>query len=67
MRLFIGLDVSLAKTAKCVDSEHEKIVREAEVASEAECIPDRPAPTEDRGNCAVSFDVLHPLGMLRNC
>mgnify|MGYP007101580159 CR=1 FL=1 len=36
MRLFIGLDVSLAKTAKCVDSEHEKIVREAEVASEPE-------------------------------
>ena len=28
MRLFIGLDVSLAKTAICVVSEHGKIVRE---------------------------------------
>jgi transposase len=34
MRLFIGLDVSLAKTAICVLSEHGKIIREAEVASE---------------------------------
>ncbi|MFX0546967.1 IS110 family transposase [Roseovarius sp. S1116L3] len=36
MKLFIGLDVSLAKTAICVVSEHGKIVREAEVASEPE-------------------------------
>ena len=36
MRLFIGLDVSLAKTAICVVSEHGKIVREAEVTSEPE-------------------------------
>lgn len=36
MRLFIGLDVSLAKTAICVVSEHGKIVQEAEVASEPE-------------------------------
>ena len=36
MKLFIGLDVSLAKTAICVVSEHGEIVREAEVASEAE-------------------------------
>ncbi len=36
MRLFIGLDVSLAKTAICVVSAHGKIVREAEVASEPE-------------------------------
>lgn len=34
MRLFIGLDVSLAKTAVCVVSEHGKIVCEAEVVSE---------------------------------
>lgn len=34
MRLFIGLDVSLAKTAICVISEHGKILREAETASE---------------------------------
>ena len=38
MRLFIGLDVSLAKTAICVVSEHGKIVREAEVASEPEAL-----------------------------
>lgn len=36
MRLFIGLDVSLAKTAICVVSEHGKIVKETEVASEPE-------------------------------
>jgi hypothetical protein len=29
MRLFVGLDVSLAKTAICVVSEHGKIVKEA--------------------------------------
>ena len=34
MRLFVGLDVSLAKTAICVISEHGKIVKEAQVASE---------------------------------
>lgn len=36
MKLFIGLDVSLAKIAICVVSDHGKIVREAEVASEPE-------------------------------
>lgn len=36
MRLFVGLDVSLAKTAICVISEHGKVVREAEVASDPE-------------------------------
>lgn len=38
MRLFIGLDVSLAKTAICVVSEHGKIVKEAQVASEPEAL-----------------------------
>lgn len=38
MRLFIGLDVSLAKTAICVVSEHGKIIREAEAASEPEVL-----------------------------
>ncbi len=38
MRLFVGLDVSLAKTAVCVVSEHGKIVKEAQVASEPEAI-----------------------------
>ena len=36
MRLFVGLDVSLAKTAICMISEHGKIVKEAQVASEPE-------------------------------
>jgi len=36
MRLFVGLDVSLAKTAICVISEHGKITKEAQVASEPE-------------------------------
>ncbi len=38
MRLFVGLDVSLAKTAICVISEHGKIMREAEAASEPEVL-----------------------------
>lgn len=38
MRLFVGLDVSLAKTAICVVSEHGKIVNEAQVASEPEVL-----------------------------
>lgn len=38
MRLFIGLDVSLAKTAICVISEHGQIVREAEARSEPEML-----------------------------
>ncbi len=33
---FVGLDVSLARTALCVVSEKSKIVREAQVASEPE-------------------------------
>ena len=36
MRLFVGLDVSLAKSAICVISEHGKIMKEAQVASEPE-------------------------------
>jgi EAL domain-containing protein (putative c-di-GMP-specific phosphodiesterase class I) len=38
MRLFIGLDVSLAKTAIGVISEHGKIIKEAEAASEPEVL-----------------------------
>ena len=38
MRLFIGLAVSLAKTAICVISEHGQIVREAQAASEPEAL-----------------------------
>lgn len=36
MRLFVGLDVSLAKTAICVISEHGKVLKEAQAASEPE-------------------------------
>lgn len=38
MRLFVGLDVSLEKTAICVISEHGKIVKEAQVISEPEAL-----------------------------
>jgi transposase len=38
MRLFIGLDVSLAKTAICVISEHGQVVKEAQAASEPEAL-----------------------------
>ena len=38
MKLFIGLDVSLAKTAVCVVNEHGEIVKETEVASEPEAL-----------------------------
>ncbi len=38
MRVFVGLDVSLAKTAVCVVSEHGKIVKEPQVASEPETL-----------------------------
>lgn len=38
MKLFVGLDVSLAKTAICVISEHGKIIKETEVPSEPEAL-----------------------------
>lgn len=38
MKLFVGLDVSLEKTAICVISEHGKILKEAQVASEPESL-----------------------------
>ena len=38
MRLFVGLDVSLAKIAISAISEHGRIVREAQVASEPEAL-----------------------------
>lgn len=38
MRLFVGLDVSLTKTAICVISEHGKVIKEAEVPSEPEAL-----------------------------
>ncbi|WP_409518423.1 MULTISPECIES: hypothetical protein [unclassified Haematobacter] len=36
MKLFVVLDVSLEMTALCVISEHGKILKEAQVASEPE-------------------------------
>lgn len=38
MKLFVGLDVSLEKTAICVINAHGKIVREAQAASEPEAL-----------------------------
>jgi predicted NBD/HSP70 family sugar kinase len=38
MKLFVGLDVSLEKTAICVISEHGKIVKEPQAASEPEAL-----------------------------
>jgi transposase len=38
MKPFVGLDVSLAKTAVCVVSEHGQIVKEAETESEPEVL-----------------------------
>lgn len=38
MKLFIGLDVSLAKTGVCVVSEHGQIVKEAKTGSEPEAL-----------------------------
>ena len=40
MKLFIGLDVSLAKTAVCVINEHGKIAKEAQVSSNPQAIVD---------------------------
>ncbi len=38
MRLFIGLDVSLEKTAICAVSAHGEIIKEAEAVSEPEAL-----------------------------
>jgi transposase len=38
MRLFVGLDVSLEKTAICMLNEHGKIVKETQIASEPEVL-----------------------------
>lgn len=38
MKLFVGLDVSLAKTAICVISEHGKVQKEAGVASDPDAL-----------------------------
>lgn len=38
MKLFVGMDVSLEKSALCVLSEHGDVLKEAEVASEPEAL-----------------------------
>lgn len=38
MKLYIGLDVSLEKTAICVISGHGEIIKEAEAASDPEVL-----------------------------
>lgn len=40
MKLFMGLDVSLARTAVCVINEHGKVVKEAQVLSDPQAIID---------------------------
>lgn len=40
MKLFVGLDVSLAKTPVCVINEHGKIAKEAQVPNEPQAIVD---------------------------
>lgn len=38
MKLFIGLDVSLKKTAVCVINEHGKVVKETQISSDPEAL-----------------------------
>ena len=38
MKLFIGLDVSLEKTAVCVINEHGRVLKETQVASDPEAL-----------------------------
>tara|TARA_R110002110_G_scaffold45728_9_gene139155 strand:- start:9171 stop:9551 length:381 start_codon:yes stop_codon:yes gene_type:complete len=38
MKLFIGLDMSLAKTAVCVIDDHGRIMKDTQVASEPEAL-----------------------------
>ncbi len=59
MRLFVGLDVSLEKTAICVISEHGKIVKEAQIASEPEALANW--ITEQNGSIAAIGLEAGPL------
>ena len=52
MSLFVGLDVSLAKTAICVISEHGKTIEEVEAESEPEVLA-RWLGDLDRGLAAI--------------
>jgi transposase len=56
MKLFVGLGVSLEKTAICVISEHGKIVREAQAASEPE-VPIRWISEQDGAIAAVGLEA----------
>ncbi len=59
MKLFIGLDVSFAKTAACMLDEHGRIVREAEIASDPEALAK--FATEQPGEIAVIGLEAGPL------
>ena len=47
MRLFAGLDVSLAKTVICVICERGEIIKEAEVESKPEVLTRWPGDLDD--------------------
>jgi hypothetical protein len=56
MKLFVGLDVSLEKTAICVISEHGRILKEAQVASEPDALL-RWINDQDGGVAAVGLEA----------
>jgi transposase len=56
MKLFVGLDVSLEKTAICVINEHGKIMRQEQAASEPEALP-RSIRNLDGTISAVGFEA----------
>lgn len=56
MKLSVGLDVPLEKTATCVISEHGKIVRAAQVASEPEA-PSRWITDHNGAFAAISLEA----------
>ncbi len=57
MKLFVGLDVSLEKTAICVISEHGKIVKEAQVAKLHD-VPFFLASRSMRFSCVANWSSL---------
>ena len=66
MKLFVGMDVSLAMTAICVVSEHGKIIEEAEAASEPEVLS-RWLGELDRRVAVVGLDPGPLLQWLHRC
>jgi transposase len=66
MRLFVGWDVSLAKSAICVISEHGKILKEAEVSSAPEALA-RWAGTLDGTIAAIGLEAGPLSQWLHRC